>query len=263
MRVAITVGILLVLSLIGVPRERNFPFGFTYSWRGLGMSCGCEKNEKPLRVLFFTKTAGFRHTSIPVAVEAMRKICQEHGWEAVFTEDATVFAEPRMSDFHVVVFLLTTGDVLNRDQERVMEAFIRSGKGFVGIHAAADTEYDWEWYGKLVGAYFKSHPAIQKARVIVEDFEHPTVRFLPRVWEREDEWYDYRENPRSHAKVLATVDEKSYRGGTMGEDHPIVWCREFEGGRSWYTGMGHTEESYQDELFLRIIAEAIKWVARR
>jgi type 1 glutamine amidotransferase len=219
--------------------------------------------QEPLRILFFTKTSGFRHSSIPVAIQAMEKMVREQGWEAVITEDAEMFTESRLKGFHVVVFLLTTGDVLNRDQEQAMEAFIRSGKGFVGIHSAADTEYEWAWYGKLVGAYFKSHPAVQKARVVIEDSEHPTVRFLPRVWEREDEWYDYRENPREHVKVLARVDEASYRGGTMGADHPIIWCREFEGGRSWYTGMGHTEGSYQDELFLRTIAEAIKWAARR
>lgn len=193
----------------------------------------------------------------------MKKMAGEQGWEAVITEDAGVFTESLSRDFDVVVFLLTTGDVLTRAQERAMEEFVRSGKGFVGIHSAGDTEYDWAWYGKLVGAYFKSHPPVQKARLVIEDPGHPTVRFLPEVWEREDEWYDYKENPRGRVKVLVRVDEASYRGGTMGEDHPIVWCHEFEGGRSWYTGMGHTEASYQDELFLRMIAEAIKWVARK
>jgi cytochrome c len=134
-------------------------------------------------------------------------------------------------------------------QKPAFERYIRSGGGFVGIHSASDTEYQWPWYGSLVGAYFASHPAIQRARILIENPNHPSTKGLPAVWERTDEWYNFRSNPRGAAHVLATLDESTYSGGAMGADHPIAWCQEIDGGRSWYTAMGHTAESYAEPLF--------------
>ena len=140
-----------------------------------------------------------------------------------------------------MVFLNTTGDVLNATQQTAFESYIRGGGGYVGVHAAADTEYDWPFYGNLVGAYFASHPAIQQANVRVENRAHAATAHLPQTWTRTDEWYNYRTNARSTARVLATLDESSYSGGGMGADHPHAWCKTFEGGRSFYTGGGHTQ----------------------
>jgi cytochrome c len=218
---------------------------------------------RPLSVLVFSKTAGFRHDSIPAAREAMVRLANQNKWSISLTEDSTWFTAPRLATYDAVVFLLTTGDVLDADQETAFRGFIQGGGGYVGVHAASDTEYDWEWYGRLVGAYFMSHPAVQEGTVHIEDREHPTTSFLPHPWIRTDEWYDFRQNPRSRVHVLATLDESSYKGGKMGEDHPIMWCHEFDGGRSWYTAMGHTKESYQEPLFLRTLEEGIKWAARR
>lgn len=215
------------------------------------------------RVLVFSKTAGYRHDAIHTGVEVIRKLCKENGFPMEATEDASRFTDGNLANKEVVIFLLTTQDVLDEDQQTAFVRFIRSGGGFIGIHSAADTEYDWEWYGELVGAYFRSHPPVQKARVIVEDPAHFTMRSLPRTSEWMDEWYDYRQNPRPHVKVLATVDESSYTGGVMGNDHPIIWCREFDGGRSWYTGLGHTIETWNDARFQMILRDAILWVARR
>lgn len=214
-------------------------------------------------VLVFSKTAGFRHDSIPNGVEAIRKMGVERDFAVEHSEDAAVFTADNLAKHKVVVFLSTTGDILDADQQSAMEGFVQKGGGFVGIHAAADTEYDWPWFGKLVGAYFMSHPHIQDADIHVEDASHPSTRFLPKVWRRKDEWYDYKTNPRSQVKVLLTLDEKSYQGGKMGADHPIAWQHESLGGRAWYTAGGHTKESYTEPLFVRHVAEGILWAAGR
>ena len=197
-----------------------------------------------VRVLVFSKTAGFRHDSIAVATQAIVELGVENGFEVVATEDAGMFSPDRLAPFDAVVFLMTTGDVLDAAQQTAMEDFVAAGGGFAGIHSAADTEYDWPWYGELVGAYFDSHPAIQPATVTVADPAHPSTAALSSPWTTTDEWYNFRTNVRGHARVLLTVDETSYTGGTMGADHPISWCRDVGQGRSWYTALGHTAEQW-------------------
>lgn len=216
-----------------------------------------------INVLVFSKTAGYRHESIPEGRSAFLEICSKEGFSVAFTENANWFSEEKLRGFDVVIFLNTTGDVLNPSQEKAFEAFIKRGGGFIGLHSASDTEYDWEWYGELVGAYFKIHPEIQEADVHIEDSTHPTMSVLPKIWRRKDEWYNFRTNPRGKVHVLATVNEKSYRGGEMGADHPIIWCREDKGGRSWYCAMGHTRETFQEPLFLQMLTSAIRWAAHK
>src|SRR5690606_18918756 len=160
-----------------------------------------------------------------------------------------------------VVFLSTTGDVLNDEQQAAFEAYIQDGGGYAGIHAASDTEYDWPWYGDLVGAYFDSHPAIQEATVEVEDHAHPSTAHLPQEWVRTDEWYNFQDNPRGDVHVLAALDEETYDGGGMGADHPIAWCHDYDGGRAWYTGGGHTSESFTDPEFVQHLLGGIQTAA--
>lgn len=217
----------------------------------------------PINVLVFTKTAGFRHDSIPVAIEEIGVLAKKKGFKVSFTEDSAWFTDERLKDFDVVAFVSTTGDVLNNAQENCLHRFLISGKGFIGVHAAADTEYDWPWYGRLVGAYFKGHPAIQPADTKIEDRKHPTTEHLPEIWKRTDEWYNYRANPRPNVKVLATLDESTYKGGDMGADHPIIWCKPVDKGRSWYTGMGHTKETFREPLFMEQLWRAFQWTSRR
>ena len=159
------------------------------------------------------------------------------------TEDASAFTEENLKQYAAVVFLCTTGDVLNFDQQRDFERFIQAGGGYVGIHAAADTEYEWGWYGKLVGGYFQSHPpGLHDAEVKMADNTHASTKDLPAVWKRNDEWYNYKKlSP--NIKVLLNLDEKTYKGGENGENHPIAWYQEFDGGRAFYTGGGHTDET--------------------
>ncbi|MEU9881659.1 ThuA domain-containing protein [Streptomyces phaeochromogenes] len=225
-------------------------------------SSGASESKKPSkgeRVLVFSKTAGFRHDSIPEGVAAVKSLGAENGFRVDATEDAGAFSSRNLSRYDAVVFLSTTGDVLNEAQQRAFEGYIKRGGAYVGIHAAADTEYDWEFYGGLAGAYFQSHPAIQPARIEVEDRAHPATSHLGESWNRTDEWYNYRSNPRDRAHILASLDESSYSGGTMSGDHPIAWCQEYRGGRAFYTGGGHTKESYADPAFRQHLLGGIRW----
>ena len=219
----------------------------------------------PLGVLVFSKTVVFRHDSIPAGRDALMSAGSGAGWTFSATEDASVFTDDGLASFDVVVFLSTTGDVLDETQQAAFERFIRAGKGFVGIHSASDTEYDWPFYGELVGAYFREHPAIQQATINLEDAADPTMAGLSNPWTRTDEWYAFKANPRANVHVLMTLDEASYAPGTatMGSDHPIAWLHEYEGGRAFYTALGHTKESYADPAFIRHLTQAITWAGRR
>jgi cytochrome c len=212
-------------------------------------------------VLVFSKTEGFRHDSIPAGVAAIRQQGSARGFSVDASEDANAFSDDSLTRYKAVVFLSTTGDVLNGGQQAAFERFIRRGGGFVGVHSAADTEYDWPFYGALMGAYFSGHPDIQNATIQIEDQGHPTVSSLPRAWLRRDEWYNFQRNPRGSVTVLATIDERSYSGGTMSPDHPIMWSHTYEGGRSWYTAGGHTSESFSEPLFAEHLGKAVLWVA--
>jgi len=214
------------------------------------------------RLLVFSKTAGFRHASIPDGIAAVDGLAGRLGVRVDFTEDAGWFTADRLSGYRAVVFLSTTGDVLDDAQQAAFEGFIRAGGGYVGIHAATDTEYDWPWYGKLAGAYFNGHPRVQPASLDIVDPTHPATRGLPRRWDRTDEWYDFRSvNPDVH--VLITIDERTYEGGKTGPDHPMAWSHEFDGGRVFYTAGGHTSESFVEPLFLDHLAGGISWVLAR
>jgi cytochrome c len=212
-------------------------------------------------LLVFSRTAAFRHDSIEDAVAALLELARQRGWSMTATEDASYFTDENLAAHGAVVFLMTTGDVLNGQQEAAVENFIRAGKGYVGVHSASDTEYNWDWYGALVGSFFKAHSFVVSARVTVEDATQPPTRGLPSPWTREDEWYAFAENPRPWVSVLLTVDETSYDPGpgVMGQDHPVAWQRVFDGGRSFYTSLGHTRESYADPIFMGHLSGGIEW----
>lgn len=220
-----------------------------------------DSSTADVSLFVYSRTDGYRHEAIPDGIDALRSLSDERGWSLEATEDSAAFRPDRLADIDVVVFLNTTEDVLGPNGQEALRTFVEEGGGFVGIHAAADTEYDWPWYGRLVGAYFKGHPEIQEATVHVEDGSHPSTRMLSDEWVRRDEWYNYRSNPRDSVQVLLTLDESTYDGGTMGDDHPIAWYHSVGDGRSWYTGMGHTSESYADPTFREHLAGGIHWAA--
>ncbi len=213
------------------------------------------------RVLVFSKTAGFRHSSIASGLAAIRKLGQENGFSVDATEDAAAFASKNLARYRAVVFLNTTGDVLDAAQQDDFERYIQAGGGYVGIHSATDTEYDWPWYGRLAGAWFVSHPNnpnVRKGTFRVLDKSHPSTEGLPDRWEREDEFYNFKSIDPS-IKVLVDIDEKSYAGGTNGDKHPMSWYHDFDGGRAFYTNMGHTEETFSEPLFLRHLLGGLRY----
>lgn len=223
---------------------------------------GCSSDLGPTKILVFSKTEAFRHLSIEAGQKALMEMGKEHGFEVDTTENSARFTEENLKKYRAVVFLNTTGDVLNAEQQNAFERYIQAGGGYLGIHAAADTEYEWPWYNRLAGAWFESHPMpdnIQKGMFKVEDASHISTDFLPELWEREDEFYSFK-NINPEIKVLLTIDEKTYAGGTNGDNHPMAWYHEFDGGRSFYTAGGHTDESFSDALFLKHLYGGLHYV---
>lgn len=218
-------------------------------------------SAEPARILVFTRTAGFRHDSIPVAVDTLRELAPEVGLAIEHSEDPSLFNDEALAKYRAVVFASTTGDVLDAEQQAAFERYVRAGGGYLGVHAAADTEYDWPWYGELVVAYFSGHPpGLQDTRVT---FEGDAAPAFAQPWRVTDELYNYKRNPRSFAEVIATVDERDYEGGTMGSDHPIAWCHARFGGRAWYTGLGHTEAMYADPIYRAHLLRGLRYVTRQ
>jgi len=238
---------------------------------------GHSNGKKHFNALIFSKTAAFRHTEcIPSGTVAVAQMAQRNGFTVDATENAADFNDANLAKYDVVIFLCTTGDVLNATQQTAFEHYIQGGGGYAGIHSASDTEYDWSWYGGLVGAYFRDHPGVpgvnqqfQQATINVEDRKSAATKRLPAQWTREEEWYNFRTNPREDVHVLMSVDESTYdprgysvAGGSppMG-DHPISWCHEYDGGRAFYTALGHKGVYWKEPLLLSHVLGGIQMAA--
>jgi type 1 glutamine amidotransferase len=226
------------------------------------LSCAQEKKQKfetPLNILVFSKTSGFHHESISSGVKMLYDKSQEQNWVVTATESDRLFREGLLEDFDLVVFLNPSGDAVSDEGQAAFEKWMNNGKGFVGIHAAADCEYEWPYYGNLVGGYFKIHPPAQTGTVVFENFDHPAMEPFKgtQSYTTFDEWYSFRENPRKNVNVLATLDESSIKKSDNDDwkmcDHPIIWWKEENGIRSFYTGFGHTHESFQDKKIIQHI----------
>jgi cytochrome c len=224
---------------------------------------GTRVEPNKINVLVFSKTAAFRHQSIEAGKAALAKMAKEKGFGVSFNEDATQFSESNLKKYNTVVFLNTTGDVLNAGQQSAFERYIQAGGGYVGIHAATDTEYEWPWYGQLAGAYFLDHPMtpsnVQKGKYSVVKRDWAT-QGMPDSFERTDEFYSFK-NISPRITVVLKIDEKSYIGGKNGDNHPMSWYQEFDGGRSFYTAMGHTDETFAEPLFLNHLWAGIHYTA--
>lgn len=225
--------------------------------------------DKPVNVLVFSKTAGFRHESISSGLKMLFDMSKKQNWVITATENAGLINDAVLANIDVVVFLNPTGDAIDAAGQAAFEKFMKPGKGFVGIHAAADCEYEWPFYGNLVGGYFKTHPASQEATVVFEKSDHPAMKPFKgmKSYTTFDEWYTFKANPRPNVNVLATIDEKSIKkfdndNWKMG-DHPIIWWHEKDGVRSFYTGFGHTHEAFQDKKIQEHIKNAINWAVNR
>lgn len=221
-------------------------------------ACQPPAPSEPPRVLVFSKTAGYRHESIDVGKKAIMALGAANGFQVDTTEDASRITEDSLKHYAAVVFLSPTENILERPSEVDLQRYIQAGGGFVGVHAATDAEYDWHWYGRLVGGYFTSHPATQPATLRVVDKSHGSTAHLPAEWKRTDEWYNFKSLvPDLH--VLIEIDESSYTGGENGAKHPMAWYHDYDGGRAWYTELGHTVESYSDSLFLKHLLGGIQY----
>lgn len=226
----------------------------------LFLAIGCSGGPDTRSVLVFSKTEGYRHESIEDGQQMFRELAEDKNFTVEFSEDASVFDQSSLEKYNLIVFLSTTGDILDGEQQRELERFMEAGGSWMGIHAAADTEYDWPWYNKLVGAYFLSHPPGQpEATVRVTDRGHPSTEHLSEAWVRKDEWYNYK-SIQNDFTTLMRVDESTYEGGENGEDHPIAWYKPIGNGRMFYTGLGHTRESYSDADFVQHIAGALDYL---
>ncbi len=218
-----------------------------------------------LDLLVFSRTEGFRHPSIEDGVAMLTAIAAEEGATLERTEETDLFTPASLATYDAVIWLSTTGDVLDPDEQTAFEGFIQAGGGWLGIHAAADCEYGWPWYGQLLGngAWFDSHPPVQVAALLLEDPSHPGAGTFGAMTSFEDEWYNFQANPRAVVDVVMTLDEGSYDpgAGAMGKDHPIVWAHEFDGGRAFYSALGHRSETFADPRFKEQIRGAVLWVA--
>ena len=250
----------LALLVFGSACSRATPMARTSS-----LPEGCTVGRAPdgTRVLVFSRTTGYRHASIPAAARSIRELGLEAGFAVEHTEDPARFTDANLSRFAAVVFLSNTQKVLDSTGRAAFQRFVRGGGGYVGIHASSNAELDWPWYGELVGARFLQHPKVQTGSVLVADATHPSTRCLPSKWVRPDEWYNFKSQPAAGSHVLLTVDEKSYEGGTMGPVHPLSWYREVEGGRAWYTALGHFDEHYTDPVYRSHILGGILWALER
>ncbi|KAI1445096.1 glycosyl hydrolase [Annulohypoxylon stygium] len=215
-------------------------------------------------VFVFSKTAGYRHASIPAGIESVKQLgTASDAFTVDSSEDSSSINTENLSRYAVVIFLQTSGDILGDEQLAALQTYVRSGGVFVGIHCAAAGMTNDPWYRELIGAIFTDHPEPQHGLVTVENKDHAIVAGLPEKWKWFDEWYNFDENPRAKVTVLLSIDEETYKGGKLGKNHPLAWCREFDGGRSFYTSLGHFDEAYSDEEFMDHISKGILWAARK
>ncbi|MEV1044098.1 ThuA domain-containing protein [Streptomyces sp. NPDC049916] len=219
------------------------------------------------RVLVYSEVTNSDHPSIPAGIEAVRKLGAEHGFEVEATADSSVFNDTDLGRFQAVVFNNTnstpeTGDLLDAEERSALQRYIRAGGGWVGLHSASASERDWEWYEGLVGAIFDKHPVPQTGRIKVLDRTHPSTKHLPDLWERQEEWYNWRANPTSKVHTLAQIKVRDGVDGLdEGVDHPFSWCQNYDGGRSWYTAGGHDKAAFQEEGFVQHLLGGIQWAA--
>jgi cytochrome c len=221
------------------------------------------QNASQKRVLVFSKTAGFRHASIKEGKQFLLDLGKKQNFAVDTSENSEVFAEANLKKYNAVVFLSTTGDVLNPPQQTAFERYIQAGGGYMGIHAASDTEYSWDWYNSLMGGFFASHPGnpnVQNGKMITMDKNHPSTAHLPETFERKDEFYDFKSLKKDILKFLVKVDESSYKDGKMGDFHPMAWYHEFDGGKAFYTNYGHTPETFSEPLMTEHFWGGLKYV---
>ena len=209
-------------------------------------------------VLVITETKGWVHDSIESGLNLIQNIGNKNNFNVYHSDNSSVITYINLKKIKTIIFLNTTEEILTDVEQKVMESFIKSGKGFVGVHSAADTEYNWQWYGKLVGAYYRNHTEVMNGKILT--INHEITNHLESEWEIEDEWYNF-DYVNYDINILLHLDEDSYIGGEHPDYHPITWYHEYDGGRSFYTGLGHTKEVYDDEKFIKLLEKGILYAS--
>lgn len=226
--------------------------------------------QKQFKALIITTTRGWHHESLHYGVVALHKLAEQNNFDLELMQDPNSINDKYLANFQVVIFLCTTGDIFDSAQQKVFERYIQSGKGYVGVHSASDTEYDWDWYNKLVGRMFKIHPVIQTARLQVLNNSFPGMTSFTNNQLWTEEWYEFGPEKISGLNYLLSVDEKSYNplvkwgdniGKGMGSLHPLSWYHEYDGGRSFYTALGHMPTDFENASFLNHLYGGIYWAA--
>ena len=217
-------------------------------------------NENDFSVLVITETDGWVHDSIEAGLELIKYLGDKNRFNVYHSDNSRVINYSNLKSIKTLIFLNTTEDILSEDEQVVMQKFIQSGKGFVGVHSASDTEYKWKWYGELVGAYFKSHPEGTTNAKIIKIENGRFSKHLNPIWEVEDEWYNFNYT-NDDINVVLELDEKSYYGGENGDYHPITWYHSYDGGRSFYTGLGHLKEVYSNKMFIELLEQGILYAS--
>ena len=227
--------------------------------------------KKNYKVLVYCKTAGYPHASIKAGIAAIQKLGAENNFGVDSTVNENKFTDENLKQYSAIIFLSTTGDFFKKDESKAaLKNYIEHGGGYVGIHAATDAEYNWQWYGDLSGAYFKAHPAQQMATLDVVDPNTIATRMLPAKWDRKDEWYHFKYVAKD-LHILLNFEESSikYKDDAeaakmkMGPNHPMAWYHDFDGGRAFYTELGHTDESYVEPLYLQHLLGGIEYAMGR
>lgn len=229
----------------------------------LNLEVSAKENKKGDRILIFSLTTSYRHKSIKEGIVAIKKLAVENNFEVDTSENVAAFTKENLRRYKTLIFLNPTGsNVFSEEQKQALKTYINNGGGLLGIHAATDFCFEWEWYGKMIGAFFANHPKVQQAKLISLRPKDKLMKGIPENWLHTDEWYNFKYFNKD-VTVLMKVDETSYQGGTMNNEHPIVWYHQFEGGRVFYTGLGHTAEAYSDPIFLKQLLNGLKWTMRK
>ena len=226
----------------------------------IDINCLNCSNQNSFSVLLITETKGWVHDSIESGIDLIVDIGDKKNFNVYHSDDSKVITSENLKEFNSIIFLNTTGDILNNYEQKVMENFIKNGKGFVGVHAASDTEYEWQWYGDLVGAYFMNHSDVFDRKLFTVDNTHIMTEHLNPEWNIVDEWYNFKYIS-DNINVLLKLDETSYEGGEHPHNQPITWYQEYDGGRSFYTALGHVKEVFKDERFIELLEKGILYAS--
>ncbi|WP_421830964.1 ThuA domain-containing protein [Larkinella sp.] len=253
----------------------------TIFWAGLflllltstvGWSQGDKVNWKKVKVLVYTKNGkGYVHDNIPFAAKSIQKLGEEHGFKVDVTDQPSVFTEDNLKQYTLLVFPSTNNDVFDTDAQRLsFRRYIEAGGGFVGVHSVTGTERNWTWFKRMIGGTFAWHPKFQKFKTVVIDTQHSSMQGIPKVWEKEDEFYFTKEMSPGPTVVMAhdltslngeEPEKVKMFGGSFTNLYPAAWYYHFDGGYTWCTTLGHDKKDYSEPLFMKHIFQGIQYVA--